>query len=87
MSNQVSLCSFTKSVFKLVKGSFKWNQGKNRSVCIQGGSETNGFFSLGCLRIKHSFRCQILRSKECRYADSGNVYFNLVNDLLKLNEG
>ena len=35
----------------------------------------------------YSCRCQILRSKECRCAVSRKVFFNLVKDLFKWNEG
>ena len=51
------------------------------------GSESEGFYDLGGLRKKYSCRCQILRSKECRCAVSRKVFFNLVKDLCKLNEG
>ena len=41
---------------------------------------------LGCLRKNYSWRCQILRSKECRYAVSRNVFFKPVKDFFKWNE-
>ena len=44
-------------------------------------------FWSGCLRKKPSCRCQILRSKKCRYAVLRKVLFNLVNYLFKWNEG
>ena len=36
---------------------------------------------------KHSYFCQILRSKKCRYAVSRKEFFNLVKKLFKRNEG
>ena len=51
------------------------------------GSESEGIFDLGGLRKKYSCRCQILRSTERRCAGSRKVFFNLVKDLCKLNEG
>ena len=73
--------------FNLVKDLCKLNEGWSRSVSILVGSESAGVFDLGGLRKKYSCRCQILRSKECRCAVSRKVFFNLVKDLYKLNEG
>ena len=83
---RVSVCSFTKSVFNLVKDLCKLIEGWSRSVSILVGSESKGIFDLGGLGKKYSCR-QILRSKECRCAVSRKVSFNLVMDLCKLNEG
>ena len=77
-------CAVSRKVFfNLVKDLFKWNEGWSRSVSILVGSETEGIFDLGCLRKNYSCRCQILRSKECRYAVSQKEFFNLVKDLFK----
>ena len=76
-----------KVFFNLVKDLFKLNEGWSRSVSILVVSESAGIFDLGGLRKKCSCRCQILRSKEFRYAVSRKVFFNLVKDLCKLNEG
>ena len=73
--------------FNLVKDLCKLNEGWSRSVCILVGSESAGSFDLDALRKKYSCRCKILRSKECRCAVSRKVFFNLVLDLCKLNEG
>ena len=73
--------------FNLVKDLCKLNEGWSRSVSILASSESAGIFDPGGLRKKHSCRCQILRSKECRCAVSRKVFFNLVKDLCKLNEG
>ena len=73
--------------FNLVKDLSKLNEGWSRSVSILVGSESAGIYDLGGLREKNSCRCQILRSKECRCAVSPKVFFNLVKDLCKLNEG
>ena len=73
--------------FNLVKDLCKLNECWNRSVSILVGSESEGIFDLGGLRKKYSCRCQVLRSKEFRYAVSRKVFFNLVKDLFKLNEG
>ena len=73
--------------FNLVKDLCKLNEGWSRSVSILVGSESARVFYLRGLRKKYSCRCQILRSKECRCAVSGKVFFNLVKDLCKLNEG
>ena len=73
--------------FNLVKDFFKSNEGWSRSVSFLVGSEAEGFFRLGCLRGKYSCHCQLLRSKEWRYSVSRKVFFNLVKDLFKWNEG
>ena len=73
--------------FNLVKDLCKLNEAWSRSVSILVGSESAGTYDLGGLRKKYSSRCQILRSKECRYAVSRKVFFNLVKDLCKWNEG
>ena len=73
--------------FNLVKNLCKFNEGWSRSVSILVGFESAGIFDLGGLRKKYSCRCQILRSKECRCAVSRKVFFNLVKDLCKLNDG
>ena len=73
--------------FNLVKDLCKLNEGWSRSVSILLGSESAEIYDLGGLRKKYSCRCQILRSKECRCAVSRKVFFNLVMDLCKLNEG
>ena len=72
--------------FNLVKDLCKLNEGWSRSVSILVGSESAGIYYLGGLRKKYSCR-QILRSKDFRYAVSRKVFFNLVKDLCKLNEG
>ena len=59
-----------KVFFNLVKDLFKLNEGWSRGVSILVSSESAGIFDLGGLRKKYSCRCQILRSKECRYAVS-----------------
>ena len=77
-------CAVSRKVFfNLVKELFKWNEGWSRRVSILVGSESEGIFDLGCLRKNYSCRCQILRSKECRYAVSQKEFFNLVKDLFK----
>ena len=76
-----------KVFFNLVKELCILNEGWSRSVSILVGSESKGILDLGCLRKKYSCRCQILRSKECRCAVSRKVFFNLVKDVCKLNEG
>ena len=76
-----------KVIFNLARNLFNWNEGYNRNVCILVGFETKRIFHLVCLRKKYSFRCQTLRSKNCPYAVSRKVFFNLVKDLFKLNEG
>ena len=73
--------------FNLVKDLCKLNEGWSRSVSIVVGFESARVFDLGGLRKKYSCRCQILRSKESRYAVSRKVFFNLVKDLFKRNEG
>ena len=73
--------------FNLVKELCKLNEGWSRSVSILVGSESAGIYDLDGLRKKYSCRCQILRSKECRCAISRKVFFNLVKELCKLNEG
>ena len=81
-------CAVSRKVFfNLVKDLCKLNEGWSRSVSILVGSESAGTYDLGGLRKNYSSRCQILRSKECRYAVSRKVFFNLVKDLFKLNEG
>ena len=72
-----------KVFFNLVKDLFKLNEGWSRGVSILLSSESAGIFDLGGLRKKYSCRCQILRSKECRYAVSRKVFFNPVKDLFK----
>ena len=76
-----------KVFFNLVKDLCKLNEGWSSSVSILVGSESAGIFDLGGLRKKYSCRCQILRSKECRCAVSRKVFFNLVKNLFKWNEG
>ena len=80
---RVSVCSFTKSVFQSSQDLCKLNEDWSRSVSILVGSESAGFFDLGGLRKKYSCCCQVLRSKEFRYAVSRKVFFNLVKDLFK----
>ena len=72
-----------KVFFNLVKDLFKLNEGWSRSVSILVSSESAGIFDLGGLRKKYSCRCQVLRSKACRYAVSRKVFFNPVKDLFK----
>ena len=75
-------CAVSRKVFfNLVKGLCKLNEGWSRSVSILVSSESERIFDLGGLRKKYSCRCQIFRSKECRYAVSRKVFFNLVKDL------
>ena len=69
--------------FNLVKDLCKLSEGWSRSVSILVGSETEGLIDLGFIRKKYSSRCQILRSKEFRYAVSRKVFFNVVKDLFK----
>ena len=78
---------FHEKFFNLVKDLFKWNEDQSRSVSIPVGAETEGIIDLDCLRKKYSCRFQILRSKEYRYAVSRKVFFNVVEDLFKWNEG
>ena len=73
--------------FNLFKDLCKLNEGWSRSVNILVSSESAGIYDLDGLRKKYSCRCQILRSKECRCAVSRKVFFNLVKDLFKWNEG
>ena len=73
---------FHEVFFNLVKGLCKLNEGWSRSVGILVCSESEGIFDLGGLRKKYSCR-HILRSKECRYAVSRKMFFNLVKDLFK----
>ena len=81
-------CAVSRKVFfNLVKDLCKLNEGWSSSVSILVGSESTGICDLGSLQKKYSCRCQILRSKECRCAVSRKVFFNLVKDLCKLNEG
>ena len=78
------LCAVSRKVFfNLVKDFCKLNEGWSRSVSILVGSESAGIYDLGGLRKKYSSRCQILCSKEFRYAVSRKVFFNLVKDLFK----
>ena len=77
-------CAVSRKVFfNLVKDLCKLNEDWSRSVSILVGSESAGICDLGGLRKKYSSRCQILRSKEFRYAVSRKVFFNLVKDLFK----
>ena len=69
--------------FNLVKDLCKLNEGWSRSVSILVGSESLRIYDLGGLRKKYSCRCQILRSKDFRYAVSRKVFFNVVKDLFK----
>ena len=81
-------CAISRKVFfNLVKDLCKLNEGWSTSVSILVGSESAGTYDLGGLQKKYSCRCQILRSKEFRYAVSRKVFFNLVKDLCKWNEG
>ena len=81
-------CAVSRKVFfNLVKDLCKLNEGWSSSVSILVGSESARIYNLGGLREKYSFRCQILRSKEFWCAVSRKVFFNLVKDLCKLNEG
>ena len=80
----MSRCAVSRKVFfNLVKELCKLNEGWSRSVSILVGSESAGIFNLGGLRKKYSCCCQILRSKECRYAVSQKVFLNLVKVLFK----
>ena len=72
-----------KVFFNLVKDLFELNEGWSRSVSILVVSDLTEIFDLGGLRKKYSCHCQILGSKEFRYAVSRKVFFNLVNDLFK----
>ena len=72
-----------KVFFNLVKDLFKLSEDWSRSVSILVSSESAGIFDLVGLRKKYSSRCQILRSKEFRYAVSRKRFFNLVKDLFK----
>ena len=78
---------FHEKFFNLVKDLFKWNEDQSGSVSIPVGAETEGIIDVDCLRKKYSCRFQILRSKEYRYAVSRKVFFNVVEDLFKWNEG
>ena len=81
-------CAVSRKVFfNLVRDLCKLNEDWSRSVSILVSSESARIFDLGGLRKKYSCRCQILRSKECRCAVSRKVFFNLVKELCKLNEG
>ena len=83
----VSVCSFTKSVFQSSRGlvQVEWELELECMHPIRCLNRKN--FDVGCLRKTYSFRCQILRSKVCRYAVSWKVFFNVVEDLFKWNEG
>ena len=77
-------CAVSRKVFfNLVKGLCKLNEGWSRSVSILVSSESEIIVDLSCLRKKYSCRCQILRSRECRYAVSRKVFFNVVKDSFK----
>ena len=52
-----------KSLFKLVKDLFKWNEGLGRSVTTRVQSEGERIFDLGGIRKKYLIRWQISRSK------------------------
>ena len=52
-----------KSLFKLVKDLFKWNEGLGRSVTTRVHSEGERIFNLGGIGKKYLIRCQISRSK------------------------
>ena len=84
----VSVSSFTKSVFQCRRGlvQMKWGlEQKYMHPSRYWNSRT--YWSGLSTKKKYSCRCQILRSKECRYAVSQKVFFNLVKDLFKWNEG
>ena len=86
-AQKVSVCSFTKSVLQYSPGlvQIKWGLEWD---CMHPSRFLNGMnFYLVGLRIKYSCRCQLLRSKKCRYAVSRIVFFNIVQDLFKWNEG
>ena len=77
-------CAVSRKVsFNLVMDLCKLNEGWSRSVSILVDSESARIFDLDGLRKKYSCRCQILRSKEFRYAVSRKVFFNLVKVLFK----
>ena len=64
-----------KVFFNLVKDLCILNEGWSRNVRLLVGFETEKIIDLGCLRKKYSCRCQILRSKVCRYVNfSKNVF-------------
>ena len=71
----------------LVEELFKWNEGYCRSVRSIVGTETEVFFDLGCLWKKILMSLSIFALKNCRYAVSQKVFFNLVMNLFKWNDG
>ena len=72
-----------KLLFNLVKDLFKWIEDLGRSVTARVQSEMERSFDRGCIRKKHSIRCQILRSKTRYIVFQHNLLFNLVQDLFK----
>ena len=76
-----------KSLFNLVKDSFKWIEGLGRSVTVRVQSEGERIFDLGSIRKKYLIRCQISRSKTLYIVFQYKSLFNLVKDLFKWIEG
>ena len=76
-----------KLLFNLVKDLFKWIEGLGRSVTVRVQSNREKNFDLGCIRKKHSIRCQISRSKFRYIVFQHKLLFNLVKDLFKWIEG
>ena len=76
-----------KSLFKLVKDLFKWNEGLGRSVTVRVQSEGERIFDIDAIRKKFSISCQISRSKTPYIVFQHKLVFNLVKDLFKWIEG
>ena len=76
-----------KSLFNLVKDSFKWIEDLGRSVTVRVKSEWERIFDLGGIRKEYLIRCQISRSKTLYIVFQHKSLFNLVKDLFKWIEG
>ena len=76
-----------KSLFNLVKDSFKWIEDLGRSVTVRVKSEWERIFDRGGIRKKYLIRCQISHSKTHYIVFQHKSLFNLVKDLFKWLEG
>ena len=84
---KMSVCSITKGIFQSSQGLVQMKWGLKTSACFPVSSEMKRIFDLDCLRKTYLSCCQTLRSKNCRYAVARKVFFNLVKELFKWNEG
>ena len=73
--------------FNIVKDLFKSIEGLLRSGNVQRSSKGERIFSPAGLRKKYLTRCQISRSKYYLYTVYQIVFFHIVKDLFKSNEG